>query len=615
MKTLLFEKLWPWIRRNKDLWLRILLCWSIGIAFLFFDENSNYDLRFQLRGTQQSSPKIVLVYIDEQEWSRWHGQSGNLLRSLKEFAVIDDGFFWNSATWKLLLQKILSQEPQQIGVSFFFGPQLPRPERDISNAPLYDTRVVWAALMDNENRAVQPVMAANYSSNTALIDLREDEDRVLRRFNLPNANTPHMAVRLTDGLIKQPYHELASSIGSSRIINFRGLNDRYAAVKMTDVLNNKTPKNFFKDKIVIIGTHSNANHQYQTPVGGMTRAEVLANTVDNILNQRWITRLPKAWSAIYLLLLVILAAFVVAVYPQSVAFVLLFWIGLGGAALSLWIFDSYYFWIPVLSPLLLIGVTYIVFLGYQLTLNENRTWRLQQQTELLSELDQLKNNFVSLISHDLKTPIAKIQAICDRLLSENPSDHLREGIQTVRKESTELHRYIQTILQLSRLESSQIQILRDPTDINELVDKVLRQVTPLARDKQQFLDTQLEPMFSIEVDGIMIQEVILNLIENAIKYTPVGGKILVQTKEIDDKVIFSVQDSGPGISAEDQTRIFEKFYRGRAEQSQIKGTGLGLFLVKYFVELHGGNVFIESQFGHGTKVGFTLPISPDEEKA
>lgn len=603
--------LWLWIRGHKDLWLRALLCWAIGIAFLFFDETSQHDLRLHIRGQQATDPRLVLVYIDQDEWSRWHGQDDNLIRSLKEFAALNDSYFWNPSTWRNILQRILAQDPSVIGVTFFFSPQLPHPEREANTAPLFDPRVMWAAVTDNEGRAVQPALASNYGSNTGLMDLREDDDRVLRHFTMTLKSTPHMALRLVEPSLGQSFEELANVSEKSRLINFRAPHNHFTAVSFIDVLNNRIPKNFFRDKIVIIGSQSSENHIFQTPVGAMTRAEILANVADNILNKRWITRLPKIWGALYLLVIVVLTAAVLGAYPQSVAFAVLMWLSLGTMALSVYVFDSLYFWIPVLSPLILMVVTYIVFLGYQLAIKENQTWRLQQETHLLSELDQLKNNFVSLISHDLKTPIAKIQAICDRLLAEQPPEKLREGIQNVRKESTELHRYIQTILQISRLESSQIQLRRDPVDINELVDKVLRQLTPLARDKGQILETQLEPMFSIEADSVLIQEVILNLVENAIKYTPEGGQIVAMTKEVDDKVIFSVRDTGPGLSQEDQVRIFEKFYRGQAQLSQTKGTGLGLFLVKYFVELHGGNVFIESQLGQGSTVGFALPISPE----
>src|SRR5690606_10893124 len=127
-------------------------------------------------------------------------------------------------------------------------------------------------------------------------------------------------------------------------------------------------------------------------------------------------------------------------------------------------------------------------------------------------------------------------------------------------------------------------INREATDLNQLVESAYNQVLVLAEDKRQELTLHLEPLFLVEIDGVLIQEVILNLIENAIKYTPSGGKISISTDEVDDSVLFLVDDTGPGVAPEDQEKIFEKFFRGKAHQNATKGTGLGLFLVKYFVE-------------------------------
>jgi signal transduction histidine kinase len=370
------------------------------------------------------------------------------------------------------------------------------------------------------------------------------------------------------------------------------------------------PPGFFKDKIVIIG--SDSLQGFQTPMGHMARADVMAQVVDNVINKRWITRLNPVLCSLYLLAILLLAVFVLTSYPQTVVAVFLLWLGLGTTALSIWVFDTFYFWIPAASVLVLGLVAYVIFIGYQLSVKENQTWRLEQEKQMLSAVDQLRNNFVSLISHDLKTPIAKIQAICDRLMAGGGetavSEDIREGLNAVRKESMELHRYIQSILQISRLESNKVQLHKEATDLNEVVEKVIGQVRPLSADKRQKLNMELEPMFSLEVDGVLIQEVVLNLVENAIKYTPNDGSIVVKTKEVDDRVIFEVDDSGPGIPLEDREHLFEKFFRGQAHQSAIKGTGLGLYLVKYFIELHGGEVFLESEVGKGTRVGFTLPL-------
>jgi two-component system phosphate regulon sensor histidine kinase PhoR len=173
---------------------------------------------------------------------------------------------------------------------------------------------------------------------------------------------------------------------------------------------------------------------------------------------------------------------------------------------------------------------------------------------------------------------------------------------------------------VTKVEAKDFQIQKEVTDINEDIDRVMQRLQPLAREKGILIETNLEPMFSIEVDTTLIQEVIHNLIENAIKYTPPkdesgrGGRVTVSSQEKDDNVVVVVEDTGPGIDPEDQKDIWQKFTRGRNQLSagvEVKGTGLGLYLVKYFIELHGGHVFLESTLGKGTRVGFTIPIVDD----
>lgn len=592
--------------RAKGLWLRVLVVWLLACTFPFFDEVKQYDLRFGIRGTQDTAKQIVIVQFNQDDWTGWHGPNNNLLRSLKEFNVVTDSYFWNPRTWNNLLGRILSQNPQVIGVTFFFNPQLPKPDENLR--ALTDPHVVWAGQVDSEGRAGLPLMANSYAYNVALVDLQADEDRVLRRFSAPTEPLAHMGIKLSDTRKSEFSHEANPLSGESKLINYRGKRGVFTTVHALDVLQNRIPPAFFKDKIVIIGTGAVDAHLYQTPLGTMTRADVMAQIVDNIISKRWVQRLSPVGCWFYLLVVLLLAVAILVNYPQSMAFVFLLWLCLGTTAFSIWIFDSHYFWIPALSPLVLALIAYVVFIGYQLSLKENQTWRLEQEKRLLSELDQLRNNFVSLISHDLKTPIAKIQAICDRLATGQVSGEVRDGLGLLRKESSELHRYIQSILQVSRLESSGVQVRKEATDLNEVVEKVVGQLKALSDDKRQELHVELEPMFSIEVDGILIHEVVLNLIENAIKYTPNDGKIEVHTQEVDDRVIFDVRDNGPGVPPEDREHLFEKFFRGSAHHSAIKGTGLGLFLVKYFIELHGGEVFLETDVGKGTRVGFTLPL-------
>ncbi len=594
------------LKSAKGLWLRVLFCWALGSTLPFFDEADTYDLRFRLRGAQPAAKEVVIVHLDQADWNAYHGPSAYYLRAIKEFAVPSDSFFWKAETWDRLLANMLAQNPVAVGVAFFFSQQLPSIDSRFTH--LYDPRVVWTGQLDSEGRPVMPLAANSYGYNVALTDLREDEDRTLRRFSATVGPLPHLSLKLLETAHLGDPQRLNAFLGETRLINFRGGRSAFRSISALDVLRGNVPADFFKNKIVIIGSASLPSHLFQTPVGRLSRAELIAQVVDNMLEKRWITRISPWVASGYILLILLVAISILTTYPQTVGFVFLIWLGLGATAFSLWIFDSFYLWVPAISPLVTLLIAYVILIGYQLSVKENQTWRLQQEKQLLSELDQLRNNFVSLISHDLKTPIAKIQAICDRLLAGQVTEDVRDGLGSLRKESVELHRYIQSILQLSRLESNSVQLRKEATDLNEVVEKVVEQLGALAADKRQDLHIDLEPMFSIEVDSMLIQEVVMNLVENAIKYTPNDGHIEVKTQEVDDKVIFAVCDSGPGIPAKDREHIFEKFFRGQAVQSNIKGTGLGLFLVKYFVELHGGEVFLESDIGKGTRVGFTLPL-------
>jgi signal transduction histidine kinase len=143
--------------------------------------------------------------------------------------------------------------------------------------------------------------------------------------------------------------------------------------------------------------------------------------------------------------------------------------------------------------------------------------------------------------------------------------------------------------------------------VNELVEHVCEDLRPLLEAKRLKLHKKLEPLFSIDCDTALIQEVILNLIDNAIKYTPEGGEIHIATYEKADFVFFEVKDTGEGITARDQERLFNKFARGQNQDLRTQGTGLGLYLVKYFIELHKGKVLLESSPQRGTRVTVSIP--------
>lgn len=623
------------IWRTKAFWTRALLCWIVGAVLLHNDETNNFDLRLKIRGPRAASPEIILVDVAERDWAELDPATRNVLRPLKEVVSFSDAFFWNQKAWQRLLEKVLSDSPRAVGVTFYFGENVRSPKLNkFTNPIFYDERIVWGTDVDTSGRILTPLFTNTSGNNVGLRSFRPDEDGSVRRFATSPTILPHLATRVSRLARPELTASFERAFHAGGLINYSGgvLDSSFRVVNARDLLEGRVSKDIFTNKVVLIGSLATPTEQMQTPLGRMSRTEVLANVVDNMTAQKVVKRFDKGYYLVLLVLILCGAIWVLATYPQSVALVVFILAGMMLSAFSAWAFDIANIWIPVLSPLVELTATCIVFLSYQLALNERRTWRLEQQRRYLDEIERLKTNFVSMMSHDLKTPIAKIQAICDRMLASPRDPEITQDLTSLRRSSDELHRYIQSILQISKIEAKDFKITKKVTDINEDIERVVERLEPLAVEKDIVIEVNLEPMFSIEVDTTLIQEVIHNLIENAIKYTPHGGRVTVSSHEKDDFVTVTVEDTGPGIPVEEQKEIWGKFNRGRshgfqpgtvaAGQSQapgsveIKGSGLGLYLVKYFVELHGGHTFLESRKNDegataGTRIGFSIPVADE----
>lgn len=604
----IWQKLHIFVSRNSNLILRIILCWLLGISFLIFDESQNFDLRFELRGPQPINENIVLIDLTYADWQNLHQQMGLRLPIQRDYYSISDQLFWNHNIWAEALEKLLKSDVETIGVSFNFI-DLPREQLTQNELQSFnDPRVVWSSTLENGIDPVIPYIVDTTKQRLAFSQLELDKDEMVRNISLVKHEIPHMSEVLSSFITDDYYLPSSHNQWKSRLINYRGEAGLFPTIKFVDLVQGKTDLSFLKDKIVIIGSSDSERHIYRTPLGRMSRAEIIANITDNILENRWITRPAFYVYALSYLILVIFLTFIVFYYTQTVSLVIFSWITVLFAVMSLWAFDQLYLWVPIFSVALLHIVTYVIFLSFQLSLRENQNWRLEQEKRYLFEIEQLKNNFVSLISHDLKTPISKIQAIVERLLISESSEPVIKDLNALKAESVELHRYIQSILKLSRLEAKDMRLNKEATDVNELIENSVKQLSPIAKEKNIRIHLKLEPMFLIEVDSILIYEVILNIVENAIKYTPENGEVTVTSNEVDDWVYIIVEDTGVGISDEEQNKIFEKFHRGKQHSLSTKGTGLGLYLVKFFVELHGGDVNLTSQVGKGTKVTISLPV-------
>lgn len=301
---------------------------------------------------------------------------------------------------------------------------------------------------------------------------------------------------------------------------------------------------------------------------------------------------------------ILLAAIVI---PASAAAILIL-----GYQFLLWASGVY---VPLTHGVVAVLSSYLVFTGYLQAVQENRQWRSLKEAQYLRELDQMKSNFLSLVSHDLKTPIAKIQAVVERLRRDADinSEQRLELLASIDSSNQELKHYITSILNLSRIESQKVILNKKSHDINLTVREVLRRLRPLAVAKQIQFEEDLEPLFSVEYDEELIRQVLGNLVDNAIKYSKPGAKVAVRTREETGFIRVDVQDTGQGIPPEQLPYMFTKFYRFRRPLNEkVKGTGLGLYLAKYFIELHGGTIRLKSVEGRGTVFTFTLPLQDAE---
>jgi signal transduction histidine kinase len=227
-------------------------------------------------------------------------------------------------------------------------------------------------------------------------------------------------------------------------------------------------------------------------------------------------------------------------------------------------------------------------------------------------VEEMKSNFLRMMSHDVKTPVARIQGMTELALRDpNPlSESQIQALKTIAASTEELSSFFGSILNLGRIESKEIQLHLRSKDINALLQEVISKCEYLAQQKNIRMITEFEPMFSMKIDEDLMRQVFTNLIENAIKYSPENSSILVSTEETEGQVRVQVADQGIGIPESDIPRLFSKFHRAEnAKTSDIKGSGLGLYLSNYFVNLHQGKINVESEPNKGSTFTVELPMN------
>jgi two-component system phosphate regulon sensor histidine kinase PhoR len=229
----------------------------------------------------------------------------------------------------------------------------------------------------------------------------------------------------------------------------------------------------------------------------------------------------------------------------------------------------------------------------------------------LRRLERIRQDFVANVSHELRTPLSSIKGYAETLYDGKVKDakEQQEFLGIVYRESDRLAKLIDDLLDLSKIESGRMSLVLLPVDLGPLANRTRGVVEKLAREKSIKIDIEIPPdLPKTLADERRISQVLLNLLDNAIKYTPDGGSVKVSAFRKDDFVQVDVSDTGVGIPEPDLYRIFERFYRvDKGRSRELGGTGLGLSIVKHIVQAHGGQVWVKSEAGRGSTFSFTVP--------
>jgi len=224
------------------------------------------------------------------------------------------------------------------------------------------------------------------------------------------------------------------------------------------------------------------------------------------------------------------------------------------------------------------------------------------------EAERLRNTLLSSVSHDLRTPLAAITGAASSLLETDimPATTRRELIESIAEEATRINRLIGNILDMSRLESGAVHVNREWQSLEEVIGAALARLEPRLEGREVQVHLPPGPAL-VPLDEVLIEQVIFNLLENVLKYTPPGSAIEIRAERGEGLVAVEILDRGPGLPAGEEDRVFEKFYRAR-EEDQPGGIGLGLTVARGIVEAHGGTMSASNREGGGARFRFTLPI-------
>jgi two-component system phosphate regulon sensor histidine kinase PhoR len=243
--------------------------------------------------------------------------------------------------------------------------------------------------------------------------------------------------------------------------------------------------------------------------------------------------------------------------------------------------------------------------------HETHVWLVRDVTQQ-KLAEEARDQFVDTATHELRTPLANIKAYAETLALADVIDieQQKQFLNTINAEASRLARFVDDLLSVSSMELGSLSVNKQVTDLGRMLNEVLTKIRPQVDEKQLDLQVVLpEKMPEPELDKDKIAAVLVNLLGNAVKYTPEGGRVTFRVNLKDQHIEISVEDTGVGIAHDEVGKVFEKFFRSNDPRVQAQtGTGLGLTLAQEVVRLHGGRITVESEINKGSTFTVELPI-------
>ncbi len=396
----------------------------------------------------------------------------------------------------------------------------------------------------------------------------------------------------------------------------------YPRYSFVDLVEGRIPQGTLRDKIILVGVFHRDNPNDYTlvsaPGGGSAVPKILvqANILDSILNRHGIRETPHAVVALLSFLLsflVILASSRIRPSRLILLTLTLIAVTFTGSLIFLqplpWIGNI---WLPLGAPYLAMAMSFYLMIPVRLYMENRKRFELEKQNRALLQVEEMKTNFLQLVTHDLKTPVAKIQGLTEQLKRSLGNRLEPRDIETMNhlfSANDELNHFISSLLELTQIDSHGIRVNLQSRDLNQLLEQVVLKHRFGAQAKQIEMRLDFEPLFPIRVDATLISKVLSNLLDNAIKYSPEKTSVTLTTRESGDCVEITIEDQGIGIPESEIGNLFSRFYRINNDTTRsVKGTGLGLYLSRYFIEAHRGELTVDSRSGKGTRFLIRLPM-------